>query len=82
MELDCVDKILDYWGRRQRFSQFTPIETLIGELQFTKREASQALKAYSALGLGKRQYKTKKHRAGFRWAETEVRPLIGRHDRN
>jgi hypothetical protein len=79
MDLACVDKVVDYWARRQRFSRFTPLGILASELQLTKRETSKALKVYSELGLGKRQYKTKKRPAGFRWAEREVRMLIVRN---
>lgn len=76
MEVEHLDRLIDYWARRQRYSPFTPTETLRKELSLPKNETSKALRLFSELGLGSRQYKTKKHRAGFRWKEPEVRALM------
>lgn len=76
-EISYLDRLISYFGRRQRFSRFTPLPTLIKELGLPREQIGPALRVYAQLGLGQRQNKTKNHRPGFRWFEPEVRMLIG-----
>lgn len=75
-DISYLDRLIAYFGRRKRFSRFTPLPTLMKELGLADAQIGQALRVFTTLGLGHRQYQTKNRRPGFRWFEPEVRALI------